>query len=136
MDIVTRFLEKRKLNKLTASKLNIPVKEAAARMEALGKSGFLEDNPYPEDRLTQCLIENYIRFDHKNLDYKEVHLATLNFPELVLEYDKKFDRNLTKALNAIRKTSKLEIWSKIELERFDTWLAVNFWNYLPGVEKY
>ena len=119
-----------------ASKLNIPVKEAAARMEALGKSGFLEDNPNPEDRLTQCLIENYIRFDHKKLDYKEAHLATLNFPELVLEYDKKFDRNLTKALAEIRKTERFAAWCEIELERFDIWLVFNFWNYLPGVEKY
>jgi len=119
-----------------SSTLNISRKEAVKRVDALLKSDIMEDGS-PGDRMTQLIIENFLRFDLSKLDYKDVFTKTLHFPELIAEYDEREDRQLAKVLKALfDKEPVAPQFAKEEIEAFDYFFCHKIWNRFPGVTKY
>lgn len=130
-------LNSRKYVIKTAMKnLNISKQEAEKRIDALLKSGILEDGS-PDDVMTQMLIENFLRFDLSKLDYPEVFRQTINFPALIAAYDKHEGQNLAKILRALKENEPYDFTDATQqIESFDKFFCHKIWNRFPGVQKY
>ena len=115
--------------------LNLSKQEATERVNALLKSGILEEGN-PDDRWTQMRIENFLRFDLAKLDYTEVFKSTLAFPALIEVYDKMKGEHLTKALEALKNDAYRWEDVKGQIERFDKFFCKHIWNHFPNVEKF
>jgi DNA-binding Lrp family transcriptional regulator len=115
--------------------LNISKQEAEKRIDALLKSGILEDGS-PDDVMTQMLIENFLRFDLSKLDYKEVFQQTMAFPTLIAAYDKQEGQHLAGTLKSI-KVGEYDFEDvKEQIQSFDKFFCHKIWNRFPGVQKY
>ena len=116
--------------------LNISKQEAEKRIDALLKSGILEDGS-PDDVMTQMLIENFLRFDLSKLDYKDVFGQSLNFPALIAAYDKQENQHLTETLKVIKSNTEFDFKDfKEQIQSFDKFFCHKIWNRFPGVQKY
>ena len=121
--------------KTTMKTLGLSKNEATKRIDALLKSGILEDGS-PGDTMTQMLIENFLRFDLNNLEYKAVFSATMHFPALVAEYDKREGKHLGKVLEQLKKDDYNFEDVKEQIQSFDKFFCHKIWNRFPGVPKY
>lgn len=110
-------------------------KEATKRVNALLKSGILEDGS-PEDTMTQLLIENFLRFDLDNLQYEKVFRASMLFPALVEEYDKREGKRLGKVLQQLKSDNYNFEDVKKQIQEFDKFFCHKIWNRFPNVEKF
>lgn len=130
------ILSKRKwVIKETMKGLNISKEEAIKRVDALLKSGILEEGS-PEETWTQMRIENFLRFDLSKLDYKDVFQHTMRFPALILEYDKISGQHLTETLKAIHGNDYDFEDVKEQIQTFDKFFCKHIWNYFPNVEHF
>lgn len=109
--------------------------EATKRIDALLKSGIMEDGS-PDDRMTQMLIENFLRFDLDNLQYKEVFTASMHFPALIEEYDKREGKHLGKVLQQLKNDNYNFEDVKEQIQAFDKFFCHKIWNRFPGIQKY
>jgi ATP sulfurylase len=120
--------------KTTMKNLNLSKQEATKRIDALVKSGILEDGS-PDDTLTQMLIENFLRFDLSKLEYKDIFQQSMNFPALVAAYDKKEGQHLTETLKVIQSKSDYDFEDvKKQIQEFDKFFCYKIWNRFPGVQ--
>lgn len=130
------FTSKRKwVIKETMKGLGLTKREAVKRVDALLKSGILKEGS-PDDRWTQMRIENFLRFDLSNLDYKAVFMETMNFPALVEVYDEMKGQHLGKTLVAMKNEDCEFAEVKQQIELFDKFFCEHIWNYFPNVQKF
>lgn len=109
--------------------------EAEKRVDALLKSGIMEEGG-PGDKWTQMRIENFLRFDLADLDYKRVFMETMNFPALVEVYDKMKGQHLGISLVAMRSEEYNFAEVKQQIELFDKFFCEHIWNYFPNVQRF
>lgn len=127
---------KKYIVKETMKQMKVSKEEAEKRIDALLKSGILAEGSF-DDEWTQLRIENFLRFDLSKLEYEDVFRSTLNFPALVLQYDKMKGTNLTTTLDRIRKDIEEDfIEAKRQIELFDDFFCKYIWNYFPNVQKF
>lgn len=115
--------------------MGLSKQEAEKRVDALLKSGIMEEGG-PGDKWTQKRIENFLRFDLANLDYKAVFMETMNFQALVEEYDKMKGQHLGVALIAMKGEEYDWPDVKQQIELFDKFFCEHIWNYFPNVQKF
>lgn len=115
--------------------LGLSKQEAVKRVDALLKSGIMEEGA-PDDKWTQMRIENFLRFDLSNLDYKGVFVETMNFPALVEVYDKMKGQHLGETLVAMKGEGYDWPDVKEQIEMFDKFFCEHIWNYFPNVQKF
>lgn len=129
------FSGKKYVVKTTMKNLSLSKSEAEKRINALLKSGILQEGS-PDDTMTQMLIENFLRFDLSKLDYKEVFQQTMAFPDLVAEYDKREGQHLTEILKSLKVDDYDFEDVKEQIQSFDKFFCHKIWNRFPGVQKY
>jgi len=119
----------------TMKHFNLSKKEAGKRVDALLKSGIMEDGS-PDDTMTQMLMDNFLRFDLSKLDYLDVFKKTMIFPALVDAYDKNEGQHLAKTLIELKKESYNSADVKKQIELFDKFFCRKIWNRFPGVQQF
>lgn len=84
------FLRKKKsyeyVVKTAMDTLGISRPESEKRINALLKSGLLNGG-HPGNKWTQMIIDNFLRFDSSVRDFQATLFETMNFDDLVREYD-------------------------------------------------
>lgn len=111
--------------------LGISKEQAVARVGIVSASGLEKYTDGPDDPFYQMMVENFMRFDPHKIDYQKMLFDTLNFPQFVKEYDKKYKTNLAKAVKDLNSDKSDFALIKKEIESFDKFFYYNIWIKYP-----